>query len=120
MNPLSAPLPSRKRRRFSPEFKARIVAASRQPGVSVSRLALDNDLNANMLRRWIREAERAGAEAAPAFVPVRLPALGAESPPVAGGGPIRITLPRVGGAVVIEWPTDQAPQCVALLRALLA
>jgi len=32
---------------------------------------------------------------------------------------IRIELPRVGGAVVVEWPVEQAHQCAALLRELL-
>ncbi|QSR35892.1 hypothetical protein CFI10_12950 [Marinobacterium iners] len=49
----------RTRRHFSPAFKAEIVAQCRQPNVSVSRIALDNGLNANMVRRWMREAERA-------------------------------------------------------------
>lgn len=50
MDSLSVITPKRTRRRFSPEFKADIVAQCRQPGVSVARVALDNDLNANMVR----------------------------------------------------------------------
>lgn len=56
----SAQSQPRRRRHFSREFKANIVAACLEPGVSVSRIALDNQLNANLLRRWIREAEQAG------------------------------------------------------------
>ena len=46
-------LPVRRRRRFSPEFKASLVMQC-QPGVSVSAVALANGINANQLRRWIR------------------------------------------------------------------
>ena len=48
-------LVKRTRRAYSATFKAEIVAASQQPGVSVAGVALANGLNANMLRRWIRE-----------------------------------------------------------------
>lgn len=61
------------RRRYDPASKALLVAACLEPGVSVSRLALDNGINANLLRKWIKEAKEAGPERRPspsAFVPV--------------------------------------------------
>lgn len=61
------------RRRYDTASKARLVAASLEPGVSVSRLALDNGINANLLRKWIKQATEAGGEHQPsvsAFVPV--------------------------------------------------
>ena len=48
--------PYRKRRQYTPEFKAQLVAESQKPEASVARIALDNDLNANLLRRWITES----------------------------------------------------------------
>ncbi|PCM43741.1 IS66-like element accessory protein TnpA [Marinobacter sp. ANT_B65] len=124
MNDLSVTKPYQRRRRFSREFKARIVAQCLEPGASVSRIALDNGLNANMVRRWISEARRAPKSPAttPGFVPVNLgtatsvPALPAASDK---RSIIRIEIPRVGGAVVVEWPAEQAHQCAALLRDLL-
>ncbi len=68
-----------RRRRFDPQAKRELVQACMQPGVSVARMALDHAVNANLLRKWIRdyERERNGAAAskaiesqAPAFVPV--------------------------------------------------
>lgn len=47
-----------RRRRFSPEHKASLVAACLQPGSSVSAVALANGINTNMVHRWIREHER--------------------------------------------------------------
>lgn len=61
------------RRRYDAASKARLVAASLEPGVSVARLALDNGVNANLLRKWIKQAKEAGLKHQPwasAFVPV--------------------------------------------------
>lgn len=120
MNGLSVPPPSRKRRRYSPAFKARIVEACKLYGVSVSRIALDNGLNANMVRRWIREAGgSASISQSPGFLPLALPSPSATPSPARSTDAIRIEIPRAGGPVVIEWPADRADQCLALLRSLL-
>lgn len=110
--------PSRqKRRRHGAAFKADIVAACRQPGASVSRIALDNGLNANMVRRWMSEAKRATGTAA--FVPLRLPAASTPVQASPTNRAIRIEIPRAAGPVIVEWPVEQASQCLSLLRELL-
>lgn len=119
MSTLSVTPTQKKRRRHTSEFKARIVTSCQQPGVSVSRIALDHGLNANMVRRWIREAERAGSGDRAAFVPLRLPAATVENRSPVTGQSIRIKIPRPDGSLVIEWPSDQAHQCLMLLRELL-
>ena len=43
----------RRRRQHSAEFKARVVAACRRPGVSIAAVALEHRLHANLLRRWV-------------------------------------------------------------------
>ena len=50
----------RRRRRHSKQFKAEAVAACRQSGISIAAVALSRELNANLLRRWVSEAERTG------------------------------------------------------------
>ena len=75
--------PGRRRRRLhSDEFKADAIAAAAQPGVSMAAVALARGINANLLRRWVRETEvppvaalsnRAPAPSPPAFVAVQLP-----------------------------------------------
>lgn len=79
-----APAGRRRRRRYSREFKAQVVAACQGPGVSIAAIALHHKLNANLLRRWVDQAEGnvpapivGGAVAVqpaamPAFVPVPL------------------------------------------------
>ncbi|WP_152208677.1 IS66-like element accessory protein TnpA [Marinobacter changyiensis] len=120
MNNIRVTKPYQKRRRFSPDFKASIVDECLEPGASVSRISLENGLNTNMVRRWINEARRAPKTSG--FVSVTLPA--APSAPSNQSvsekrSTIRIEIPRAGGAVVVEWPAEQAHQCVALLRDLL-
>ncbi|TIV95360.1 MAG: IS66 family insertion sequence element accessory protein TnpB, partial [Mesorhizobium sp.] len=43
------------RRRYDPASKDRLVAACLEPGVSVSGLALEHGVNANLLRKWIKK-----------------------------------------------------------------
>jgi transposase-like protein len=69
-----------RRRAYSKEFKAQLVAACAQPGASVGGVALSHGLHANMVHRWIREAQtvrtspRTRAEAEPSFISLPLTA----------------------------------------------
>lgn len=47
----------RRRRHYSVEFKAQVVAACQRPGVSLAAIALHHKLNVNLLRRWVEQAE---------------------------------------------------------------
>lgn len=59
---ISLPAP-RTRRRHSPEFKARVIEACLQPGVSIAAVALANQLNTNFVRKWVKaHRERAQQE----------------------------------------------------------
>ena len=123
------------RRRHEPAFKARVVAACRQPGASLSAVALAHGLNANMVRKWVTEAgaetsSEAGADQlpaaaaqpcvailsaevkAPAFVPLAV----SPGAPVA---PITLELQRRGTCIKVSWPIEAADHCAALLRELL-
>ncbi len=48
-------IPRRVRRSHSEAFKQSVISACREPGVSVAGVALTNGLNANQVRRWMRE-----------------------------------------------------------------
>src|SRR5260221_12645030 len=43
---------------YSAQAKAALVEACLRPGVSVARLALTHGVNANLLRKWIRQYQR--------------------------------------------------------------
>ncbi len=117
----------RRRRTHSDEFKANAVASCMQAGMSMAAVAMTHGINANLLRRWVHEAElgreaerprrltvaQAPAKtAAAAFVPMQLPAPG-DAPD------IRIELRRGPTAINVSWPTEAADACAAWMRELL-
>ena len=51
----------RRRRMHSEQFKAEAIVACRKPGASIAAAALERSINANLLRRWVIDAERAEA-----------------------------------------------------------
>lgn len=66
-----------RRREYTGKFKDAVLEQTRQPGASVSAVALSHGLNPNMVHRWLREARQRVAlerlQGTAAFVPLRLP-----------------------------------------------
>jgi transposase len=117
----------RRRRRYSAEFKAEAVTACLQPGVSMAAVAMSRSLNANLLRRWVVEAERA-AEAprgssrpkaltapieAQRFIPVSVEKSAHAEPR------IRVEIRRGATVVSVEWPPSTARECAEWLSGFL-
>ncbi|MFY3643320.1 IS66-like element accessory protein TnpA [Achromobacter xylosoxidans] len=90
-------------------LKAQIVAQCSQPGTSIAGVALSHGVNANLVHKWIRQAERQPS-VVPAFVPVALPAL------PSAGRHIEIRLSRGPAQATVQWPVSEAGACVAWLR----
>jgi transposase len=117
----------RRRRRHSAVFKAETVAACQVAGASVAGIALERQINANLLRRWIKEAVSKSAlapslrvtsqEKPPAFLPV---AITASKPAGEPQHPIRVQVRKRSLRVTVEWPTTASGSCAAWLRELLA
>jgi transposase len=117
----------RRRRLHSDEFKAHAVASAAQPGVSMASVAMALGINANLLRRWVRDAEVSpggmaegtarkalpSSEVASSFVPVQLPA------PVTPASEIRMEVRRGSTTIVVTWPAALATECGTWLRELL-
>jgi transposase len=61
-----------RRRRWTAEEKARILAESFQPGARVSDVALRHGVNRGLVWSWRRQVRKNGAEAEAAFVPIRI------------------------------------------------
>jgi transposase len=61
------------RRTFDRVSKAALVAACFEPGASVSRLALAQGVNANLVRKWIRQHRQAKLPTSPAFESAFIP-----------------------------------------------
>ena len=129
-NALAAPAP-RRNRRHAPEFKARVIAACLQPGVSIAAIALANGLNANFLRSWVkahRDQQRSdiaiGVERdlgsvpakrpPPSLVPVRV-----QAPSDEPSRTIEVEIRRQQTVVAIRWPASEATACGQWLRDLL-
>ena len=113
--------PSRRRRHHPEEFKLAVIEACCEPGASVAGIAMANGVNANQVRRWMRERgiepptrrvampvlETATA-IAPAFV--QLPMV-----PAAASGDIRIEVRRGNTAIKVEWPVQASGDCAVWL-----
>lgn len=113
----------RRRRRHTAEFKAAVIEECLRPGVSIAAVALAHGLNANMLRKWVIDAEHkvitlppSAAPApeppstpSPTFIPLALPAATVD-------GEIRIELQRACTTIKLVWPAAAARDCAAWLR----
>ncbi|KSV63398.1 transposase [Sinorhizobium sp. Sb3] len=65
------------RRRFDQSSKDRLVAACLEPGASVSKLAREHGVNANLVWKWIRKHTQAHSlppSSTSAFIPVQIAA----------------------------------------------
>lgn len=120
----------RPRRRHSAEFKARAIAACLQPGVSIAAIARANQLNANYLRRWVKDYRDQQTAVAP--VALNLPRESAKYTPPTTLVPITLRTPEPDSAanlqieirrpettIHITWPVSQAGVCAQWLREIL-
>ncbi|MEQ4540400.1 MAG: transposase [Billgrantia sp.] len=112
----------RRRRRYAPEFKAKIVAACLQGNASIAQVALQHGLNTNLVQTWIRKAKRQSQlPAVPDFVPLPVPSATADLPaPPSTAGEICIELPSARGTITVRWPVSEAAQCAQWLKGLLS
>ena len=124
-NVVNPPL-ARRRRRHTEEFKAQVIAACLQPGVSVAAVALANGLNTNLVRLWVkryRESLVPGSEAASrtevvtestTLVPVAIQDAGTKE-----ASELRLDLRHGNLSVQISWPIAQAAMLGRWLKDLL-
>jgi transposase-like protein len=117
-------------RTYTPEFKAALVAASQEPGVSIAALAAQHGMNANVLHRWIKEHRRSGchqlvsqgvaqtagvASTVPAFIPVQLP-LPASAPKERE---ITVELRKGALSMIVTWPMSATADFASWTAAIL-
>lgn len=134
MDTLVAKPAERRKRRHSEEFKRQVIEACLEPGVSVAAIALANRLNANYLRRWVKEHQEAkvfatrsevrremvggtGTETL-AMVPVTI-ATQAEAVTSRPVLEIRLDVRRGDTTMQMAWPVESAESLGACLRELL-
>lgn len=120
-------LAKRTRRRHAEDLKRTVVAACRQPGASVAGVALAHGLNANMVRRWLREREGLDAGSltgaptpvcppapAPAFLPISV-----ATPVSDTAGAIAVEIEHSHTRVTVRWPVSAADRCATWLTGWL-
>lgn len=127
-----------RRREYSLDFKAEVLAKCHQPGASVGGVALAHGLHSNMVYRWIREAAAASRSPGgmpisqiaqttqPRFAPVPLdllkpavssmPTASADQPTIPVLRQIELQLRRGELVVSLQCPLEH---CAALLREVL-
>lgn len=119
---VAKPAGRRTRRRHDVEFKAQVIEACRQPGVSVAAVALANGLNANMLRKWVRADDEGGVSGKVTGDAGVMPVTGVVPVTVVGhrpGAEIRIDVRRGGTTLQMAWPQDALAGLGPCLRELL-
>ena len=148
VQPIAAPTP-KVRRYHSPGFRAEVIKAVRQPGISLAAVARSFDLSPNLVRRWVRKSDdgqRRSAHASAARLAAIRAQLGGQSVaasatnsagsralsgfiPLALKSPsspatipstdIRIEVTRGSTSVTLAWPVSAAEHCGAWLCELL-
>jgi transposase len=117
----------RVRRSYSAEFKAETVAACRKPGASTAATALERSMNANVVRRWVVEAERAEGKPTPPRVVHPLPVASPKGsfvalpmpPKTVDATPITVEVRRGTMTLSIQWPRSAVHECATWLRDVL-
>lgn len=109
-------LRARHRRTHPIEFKTGLVAMCRQPGISVSAVALAHGVNANLLRRWMKQFP-VDARFPVAPTPVKLVPVQVDTLP--SDGNIQFDIQRGATRINIRWPMAGADACAQWLGAWL-
>jgi len=108
-----------RRRRYSKEVKAQVLAECEVPGASVAKVAMSHGINANVVHGW-RKLARGSSEVAVAhlreFIPVALEEAGVSS---AGERGIEVELRRGTVTMKLTWPLSAAVDFAAWTRELL-
>jgi len=108
---------SRKRRRYSRELKAQVLAECEAPGASVARVAMSHGINANVVHGWRKPARRAEpATVRQEFVPVSVAPAAQMHSDERG---IELELRRGAVTIKLLWPMGAAAELVIFTRELL-
>ena len=133
----SAPTLKKPRRTFTAEFKHQLIQQCQQPDTSVAKVAMQHQINANLLHKWIRQSRSMVPSLTISSIPQTdfLPVIlhptpvkqEAPPPPVPekkATAHIRIPLHDEQGSVrnqmiEIEWPVESATELLLLLQGLI-
>ena len=133
----TAPTLKKPRRTFTAEFKHQLIQQCQQPDTSVAKVAMQHQINVNLLHKWIRQSRSMVPSLTISSIPQTdfLPVIlhptpvkqEAPPPPVPekkATAHIRIPLHDEQGSVrdqmiEIEWPVESATELLLLLQGLI-
>ncbi|MEW9149867.1 IS66-like element accessory protein TnpA [Acinetobacter sp. 22323] len=133
----TAPTLKKPRRTFTAEFKHQLIQQCQQPDTSVAKVAMQHQINANLLHKWIRQSRSMVPSLTISSIPQTdfLPVIlhptpvkqEAPPPPVPekkATAHIRIPLHDEQGSVrdqmiEIEWPVESVTELLLLLQGLI-
>jgi transposase len=108
-----------RRRRYSKEMKAQVIAECGSPGASVAKVAMSHGINANVVHGW-RKLARGASEVAVVnpreFVPVSLEEAAVPRSSERG---IEVEVRRGAVTIKVTWPLSAAADFAAWTRELL-
>ena len=113
--PVNLPTEAKKRRRYTREYKERVLAECAEPGVSIAAVARRHGINDNMIYNW-RAALRQRADD---FVQLPLSVDGVAPTEEHNQASVQIELPSSRGVVTVRWPIADIDRSVPWLRALM-
>ncbi|WP_180033598.1 transposase [Acinetobacter sp. YH12233] len=133
----TAPTLKKPRRTFTAEFKHQLIQQCQQPDTSVAKVAMQHQINANLLHKWIRQSRSMVPSLTISSIPQTdfLPVIlhptpvkqEAPPPPVPekkATAHIRIPLHDEQGSarsqmIEIDWPVESVTELLLLLQGLI-
>ena len=133
----SAPTLKKPRRTFTDEFKHQLIQQCQQPDTSVAKVAMQHQINANLLHKWIRQSRSMVPSFTTPFIPqtdflpiilhptpVKQEALPPPVPEKNAVAHIRIPLHQKqcstrDQVIEIEWPVESAKELLLLLQGFI-
>ena len=105
-----------KRRSHSKQFKARVLEETLEPGASIAAVAQRHNLNANLIHKWRRTAERgiAAAAASPAFLALPI----APTSDAISRVEARVEIRNPIQSIIVFWPCDQPHSLANFIKTL--
>lgn len=103
----------RHRRRHSPAFKARVLAACAEPGASVAAVAQQYQLNANLIHKWRQAARDRGSDSfgtTEDFIPLPV------APSADPDSDLHVTI--ILDSLTLRWPLSHINRALPWLQAL--
>ncbi|MNG16737.1 Transposase [compost metagenome] len=100
----------RQRSSYPKPFKAQVVQECLQPGATVSSVAINHGINANVIRKWLPIYRDQPPAALPAFVPLKV------TPKRITEDMAVISLSPGDKSTTVKWPASDPDGCARFIR----